>query len=92
MRCQGEVLTESGEVLNRLPNGGCPVPGGVHSQAGWGPGQSDLVLNLAVGKPACGRGLELGDPWGPFQPKPFYDSGLQGKTVSFVGVRMHLDE
>jgi len=20
------------------------------------------------------EGLELGDPWGPFQPKPFYDS------------------
>jgi len=22
----------------------------------------------------CGRRLELDDPWGPLQPKPFYDS------------------
>jgi len=25
------------------------------------------------GNPAHGRELELGDLWGPFQPKPFYD-------------------
>ena len=31
--------------------------GGVHGQVGWGPGQSDLVLDLAVGNPACGRGV-----------------------------------
>ena len=24
--------------------------------------------------PSCGRGLELDDPLGPFQPKTFYDS------------------
>jgi len=22
---------------------GCPIPGGAHDQAGWGPGQPDLV-------------------------------------------------
>ena len=27
-------------------------------QAGWGPGQPDLVLDLAVGNPAHIRGLE----------------------------------
>ena len=30
--------------------------------------------DLEGGGPGCGRGLELDDPWGPFQPKPFYDS------------------
>jgi len=29
---------------------------------------------VEVGGPACGGGLELHDPWGPFQPKPFCDS------------------
>ena len=33
---------------------GCPVPGGVQGQVGWGPG---LVLNVEVGGPACGRGV-----------------------------------
>ena len=50
---------------------GCPNAGGVQGQVGWGPGQPGLVLNVEVGCPACGGGLELGDPWGPFQPKPF---------------------
>ena len=27
------------------------------SQVGWGPGQSDLVLDLAVGNSASGRGV-----------------------------------
>ena len=49
------------------------VPGGVEGQVGWGPGQPGLVLNGEVGGPACGRGLELCDPWGPFQPRPFCD-------------------
>ena len=35
---------------------GCPVPGGVQGQVGWGPGQPGLVLNVEVGGPACGRG------------------------------------
>jgi len=29
---------------------------------------------VEVGRPACGRGVDLDDPWGPFQPKPFCDS------------------
>jgi len=37
---------------------GCPVPGGVQDQVGWGPGQPGLVLNVEVGGPACGRGVE----------------------------------
>jgi len=35
---------------------GCPIPGGVQGQAGWGPGQPEL-LDLAAGNPACGRRL-----------------------------------
>ena len=31
-----------------------------------------------------GRGLELEDPWGPFQPKLFYDSVI----LSFTGMRI----
>jgi len=38
---------------------GCPTPGGVQDQ---------------VGGSACGKELELDDPWGPLQHKPFYDS------------------
>ena len=41
---------------------GCTVPGGVQGQVGWSPGQLGLVLNVEVGGPACGRGLELHDP------------------------------
>jgi len=29
---------------------------------------------LVGGVPACSRGVELDDPWGPFQPTPFYGS------------------
>ena len=53
---------------------GCPVPGGIQGQVGWGPGQPGLVLDPAAGSPACCRGLKLADPRGPFQPKPSYDS------------------
>ena len=66
---------ESGEVLEQAVKRGCecPILGGVQGQVGWDPGQPGLVPDLEVGGPACGRGLELGDPWVPFQPKPFYD-------------------
>ena len=37
---------------------GCPVPGGVQSQVGLGPGQPGLVLDMEVGGPACSRGVE----------------------------------
>jgi len=53
------------------------VPGGVQVQVGWGPGQPGLVPDLEVGGPAYYRGLKRDDPWGPFQPKPFYDSMVQ---------------
>ena len=47
---------------NRLPRGcGCPDPGGVQGQAGWGPGQPVLVLDMEVGGPACGG--EVGASW-----------------------------
>ena len=45
---------------NRLPREvgcGCPVPGGVQGQVGWGPGQPGLVLNVELGGPACGGGV-----------------------------------
>ena len=38
------------------------IPGGVEGQVGWGPGQPDLVLNVEVGGPACGRGVGADDP------------------------------
>ena len=34
------------------------IPGGVQGQAGWGPGQPGLVLDMEVGGPARGRGVE----------------------------------
>jgi len=57
----GEVLyCESGEVLERAARRGCgcPVPGGVQGQVGWGPGQPDLV-NGEVGGPAWQGGGDL---------------------------------
>ena len=33
---------------------GCPIPGGIQGQVGWGPGQPGLVLNVEVGGPVCG--------------------------------------
>ena len=44
--------------------------GGIQGQAGWGCEQP----GLQGGVPAFGKGLELGDLKGPFQPKPFYGS------------------
>ena len=38
------------------------IPGGVQGQVGCGPAQPGLVLNVEVGSPACGEGLELHDP------------------------------
>ena len=35
----------------------CPVPAHVQGQVGWSPGQPDLVLNVEVGGPACGKGV-----------------------------------
>ena len=55
---QGEVLYyESGEVLEQAAQRdcGCPVPGGVQGQVGWGPGQPGLVLDMEVGGLACSR-------------------------------------
>ena len=49
------LYQESGEVLERAAHRscGCPVPGGVQGQVGWGPGQPGLVLDMEVG----GRGV-----------------------------------
>ena len=41
---------------------------------GWGPRQSALVLGLVAGSLVSGGGLELDDPWGPFQLKSYYGS------------------
>jgi len=49
---------------------GCPIPGGMPGQAGWGCGQPDLE----GGSPDHGRRVELGGLLSPFQPKPFYDA------------------
>jgi len=56
-----EVLYyESGEMLEQLPREAVDapsIPGGVQGQAGWGPGQPGLVLNVEVGGPACSGGF-----------------------------------
>jgi len=48
---RGKLFTKSGEVLEQAAQRGCrsPVPGGVQSQVGLGPGQPDLVLDVEVG-------------------------------------------
>ena len=60
---------ESGEVLQQAAQRGCgcPVPGGVQGQVGWGPGQPGLV-NGEVGGPAWQEGwrfMILGVPSNP---------------------------
>jgi len=47
-------------VLEQPAQRGCgyPIPGGVQGQVGWGPGQTDLVLNVKVGCSACGWEVE----------------------------------
>ena len=58
---QGEVLSyESGEVLEQLPREAVDapsIPRGGQGQAGWGPGQPGLVLDVEVGGPACDGGV-----------------------------------
>ena len=56
--------SQSSEVLAQAAQRGCGclVPRGVQGQVGWAPGQPGLVLNVEVGGPACGRGLELHHP------------------------------
>ncbi|NXT77380.1 ABI3 protein, partial [Zapornia atra] len=45
---------KSGEGLEQAAQrgGGCPVPGGVQGQVGWGPGQPCVAPGLEVGGPA----------------------------------------
>lgn len=59
-----DLHQESGEVLAQPVQGGCecPVPGGIQGQVEQGPGQPNLVLDMQVGSPAYGGGLELDDP------------------------------
>ena len=46
--------SESGEFQRGY---GCPIPGGIQGQVGWGSEQPDLVLDPAAGNPACSTGL-----------------------------------
>jgi len=64
---------------------GCPIPGGVQGQAGWGPGQpdllSDLVSDLVVGNPAhgvCGGGVE------PLRSLPTPPGHIRGYKFSCI--------
>jgi len=73
MRYKKETLySEGGEALAQVTQRscGCPLPVSVQGQAGRGFEQPGLV----EGVPAHGRGVELDDHEGPFQPQPFYDS------------------
>ena len=56
MRCKEEVLhCEGGEALEQVAQRscGCPLPGSVQGQVGWGFEQPDLVADV----PAHGRGV-----------------------------------
>ncbi|KAJ7411391.1 hypothetical protein WISP_102642 [Willisornis vidua] len=59
---------EYNEALEQVAHScGCPIPGSVQGQVGWGSEQPGLV----EGVPAHSRVLKLDDLPGPFQPKPF---------------------
>jgi len=56
--------SQYGEMLKQVAqrNCGCPIPGGIQGQAGWGPEQPKLVPDLVAGNPDHIReGLELDD-------------------------------
>lgn len=36
---------------------GCSIPGGAQSQVGWDPGQTNLVLDMKLDGPGCGKGF-----------------------------------
>lgn len=46
-------------MLEQVVQGGCgcPILEVFQCQVGWGLGYLDLVLDLAVDNPACGRGV-----------------------------------
>lgn len=69
---QGLLLVK----LNRLPSV-YPIPGGFRGETGWGPEQPDPARDLVVGNTAHDRGMELNEPWGFFQHKPFNDPVIQ---------------
>jgi len=51
-----------------------PISEGIQGQVEWSPGHPDVVPDVVVGNPACGRRIGPTDLWGPVQPKPFYGS------------------
>lgn len=63
---------EGGEGVARVAQrgGGCPVPGNVQGQPGWGSEQADLVEEV----PTHGRGGGWMAFTGPIQPKPVCNS------------------
>ena len=58
MRCLDESFHSEGrKALAQAAQRscGCPIPGGVQDQAGWGPREPDLMPYLVVGNSAHGR-------------------------------------
>ena len=55
----GQVFTDSGQILEQVAQRGygCLVLGSVPGQVGWCSEQPGLLLDVAVGNPACGRGV-----------------------------------
>ena len=53
---QSSVEEEGGDALEQVAQGdcGCPIPGGIQGQSGYGSGQPGLV----TGDPAHSRGVE----------------------------------
>ena len=53
--------SEVGEVLEDAAHRscGCLILGGIQGQAGWSPGQPDLVLDLVVGSWEPTRGVGM---------------------------------
>jgi len=49
----------------------------------WGPGQSAGVPDLALCSLPIAGDLEFEEPWGPFQPNPFYISMILWSEASF---------
>ena len=52
----GILYSGCGDTLEQVAqrNCGCPIPGDIQGQIGWGPGQPELVC----GNPACVRGVK----------------------------------
>lgn len=66
------------------------IPGVFQGQVGWGPGKSELVLDLVSSNPACGKGVGIDYPWGYLQLKTFNDCFTKNHRIRWKKTQTNL--